>query len=147
LKIKEYTNYYKSKLKDALDTLSKESRINLSTVGIETETLFYSITTFNPNWDNFIILEEKRIVAFSRLKKTGKSFEIQGFFVPEDLQRKGYGSKLMIFLIGYSFGAGAKRISLEVRKSNQKAISFYKKFSFKKKRRKDPELNWMELKL
>jgi len=145
LKVKEYTRYYKNRLKDAINTLSKESRINLSMTGIETDSIFLSLTAFSSNWTYFIFLENKRIVAFSRIKDVGKFFEIQGFFIPEDLQRKGYGSRLMFFLMGYSRGKGAEGIVLEVRKSNAKAIAFYSKLGFKKQKIKDLEVNHMEL--
>lgn len=140
MKVREYTRYYKSKLKYAISTLSKKSRVNLSMVGTETDTIFFSLTAFSSNWSNFIFLENKRVVAFSRIKDKGKLFEIQGFFVPEDLQRKGYGSKLMHFLIGYSQGKEAKGIILEVRKNNTKAIAFYRRFGFKKQKIKDLEV-------
>ena len=146
MKIKEYTTYYKNRLRKAIDTLSKESRINLSTTGVETDSILFSLTTFSTHWSNFILLDNSnKIIAFSRIKDSGKLFEIQGFFVPQDLQRKGYGSHLMCFLIGYTKGKKGKGLTLEVRKGNSKGIAFYKTFGFKRTRLKDLEVYGMVL--
>ncbi|MDL1969400.1 MAG: ribosomal protein S18-alanine N-acetyltransferase [Candidatus Desulfofervidaceae bacterium] len=48
------------------------------------------------------------------------------------LQGKGIGSLLISKALNYAGSKGVKRVKLEVRASNQRAISLYKKFGFKK---------------
>lgn len=50
-----------------------------------------------------------------------------------DFRRQGVATSLMNFCIEFSIQAGVKALTLEVRKSNLPAISFYKKYGFEPK--------------
>lgn len=48
-----------------------------------------------------------------------------------EFQGKGYGNVLMEFLMSESLREGLENVTLEVRKSNERAIKLYEKFGFK----------------
>lgn len=56
--------------------------------------------------------------------------QLRNIAVREDVRRCKIASKLMDEMFRISFEKGAKRCSLEVRKSNHSALSMYKKFGF-----------------
>lgn len=55
--------------------------------------------------------------------------EILNFVIDEAYQHQGYGQSLLDYTIKEM--SGVQKITLEVRKSNQKAIQFYRKNGFK----------------
>lgn len=57
--------------------------------------------------------------------------EILNFVIDENYQHQGYGSSLFTSIIDEAYNIGVRRITLEVRKSNHKGISFYTKHNFK----------------
>ena len=56
--------------------------------------------------------------------------EIDKIKVEEEYQGKGIGTKLMSYLVSIAIENKVDNITLEVRKSNDKAIHLYKKFGF-----------------
>ena len=82
--------------------------------------------------DGFIVgVENGRVVAMLLGVIQGR-FEtrILMFAVDKRFRRKGVGHELMNRFTSLSQARGAKRISLEVRRSNLEAIRFYEKFGF-----------------
>lgn len=82
--------------------------------------------------DGFIVgVENGRVVAMLLGIVQGR-FEtrILMFAVDRQFRRRGIGHELMNRFIGLSVAKGAKRISLEVRRSNLEAIRFYEKYGF-----------------
>lgn len=57
--------------------------------------------------------------------------EIINFLINEKYQHMGYGSKLFNSIMDEAKSTGIKRVTLEVRRSNMKGISFYTKHNFK----------------
>lgn len=57
--------------------------------------------------------------------------EIINFLIDKKYQRCGYGTLLFQSLLNEAKEKGVNKITLEVRKSNDPAINFYKKFGFK----------------
>jgi len=79
-----------------------------------------------------VALEGERIVAMLLGILQGKSeSRIIIFAVDEHYRRRGIGRRLMEEFIDLSMRTGVSRITLEVRKSNTAAISFYEKFGFR----------------
>lgn len=85
-------------------------------------------------WENgFIVgVEDGRVVAMLLGVVQGR-FEtrILMFAVDRAYRNKGIGHELMRRFIELSVSKGAKKISLEVRRSNLDAIRFYEKFGFR----------------
>ena len=56
--------------------------------------------------------------------------QIASIGIIKEEQSHGYGQKLLEFALSYARDAGVYTMSLEVRKSNQKAIALYQKNGF-----------------
>jgi ribosomal-protein-alanine N-acetyltransferase len=72
----------------------------------------------------------KNIVGFVIFHAMDGSSEIYNIAVERDHARGGVGTALMKGVVELSRGEGACKLTLEVRKSNTSAISFYKHFRF-----------------
>jgi len=72
-------------------------------------------------------------IIFPPVGRYGAGIEghITNIAVEYDYRRKKIGSKLLLKLIEEAQNRGSKVISLELRKSNMAALSFYKKFGFR----------------
>lgn len=57
--------------------------------------------------------------------------EILNFLIQEEYQHLGYGTQLFNSIMDEASLIGIKRVTLEVRRSNQKGLNFYKKHNFK----------------
>ncbi len=73
----------------------------------------------------------KQVVGFVDYWVTFDSGTICQIAVHPDIQRSGVGSELMKELISDAKAKKVRSMTLEVRKSNEKAINFYKKHGFK----------------
>ncbi len=85
--------------------------------------------------DNFLCLKvvvDKKIVGGIILSIVLDEAEIYDIFVREKFQREGIGSKLLNYVEGLLLKMGIRKLFLEVRASNHKAINFYKKNGFLK---------------
>ena len=74
----------------------------------------------------------KSIVGFVDYWVTFDSGTIVQIAVHPDIQRSGIGSMMMKEVIKDAYVKKVRTLTLEVRASNNKAISFYEKFGFKK---------------
>lgn len=68
-------------------------------------------------------LDKEKIVAFTTFKRNDRQIEIYNLGVDRAYQNQGYGSMMLCKLKSFD-------CSLEVRRSNQKAIAFYSKNGF-----------------
>ena len=73
-----------------------------------------------------------QIVGFLLAMPAIDTADIMNFSINKDCQGKGYGKKLLHFLIKELKDRMIRQLILEVRVSNQTAISFYLKHSFEK---------------
>ena len=71
-----------------------------------------------------------RIVGFVIFHATESTAEIYNIAVERGHARLGVGSALMRSVIDLSLDNGARKVTLEVRKSNTGAIGFYRAFGF-----------------
>jgi ribosomal-protein-alanine N-acetyltransferase len=73
-----------------------------------------------------------RLVGYAVAWLLKVEMHIGNIAVAEPFRRKGIGSRLLTELIGIARENRSKRITLEVRASNARAIGLYEKFGFKR---------------
>ncbi len=118
----------KTEIEDIESVFEIQEKQNLS---------YWSIEDYQSEIDNldavFLVAEsEDRIVGFilARLIATLKVSEIVNFAVVEKHQKRGIGKLLLIGLSSVLTASNYKKIELEVREQNLKAINFYLKNNF-----------------
>lgn len=72
---------------------------------------------------------DKKVVAFLMYTELEETLDINDIFVEEEYRRKNVASCLLDYMIS-ELKSSIKLITLEVRKSNTKAIQLYEKFGF-----------------
>lgn len=85
----------------------------------------------NPYMRCLVYEEEKKILGFVVFSIMYEKAEIIDIAVSDGFQRQNIGSKLLEAAIKEGNDKKCESITLEVRVSNQKAISFYKKHGFR----------------
>ncbi|MBI4743264.1 MAG: ribosomal protein S18-alanine N-acetyltransferase [Actinobacteria bacterium] len=78
----------------------------------------------------FVAKTGKKVIGYGGLITIGDEGHIMNLAVDNKFQNQGVGSLLLLNLINAAVKKGAKRLTLEVRKSNSKAQAFYRKFGF-----------------
>ena len=90
-------------------------------------------SSFNETTDIFVLEVDGRIGGFAVFDRIlGTEAEVHIIAVDPDLRGKGYSKLLMDAMIGSATQNGIVRIMLEVRASNEVAISLYAKYGFEK---------------
>lgn len=84
----------------------------------------------NPFAYYYVYQIEGRIIAYIGFRVVDQSAEMMNFCVVPKQQRKQYGSKLFSFALKELNNLGVKKITLEVRRSNEVANKFYQKAGF-----------------
>ena len=74
------------------------------------------------------VLDDNGIKGFVWFGKEGDEINVEEIFVIE--KGKGYGKKLMSFIIEFARKNKTNKINLDVHFKNKKGISFFKKFGF-----------------
>lgn len=82
----------------------------------------------------FVADQGRRILGYLVFWLIRDEVHLLNLTVRADRKRRGVGKKLMAFLIHFSRRHAAKWIDLEVRRSNQAAISMYRTFGFRERR-------------
>lgn len=72
----------------------------------------------------------KKIIGFIMASMNAEECHILNLCVANEQQRQGFGEKLLEHALQYAKQQGISVAYLEVRKSNSRAISLYKKFHF-----------------
>lgn len=82
-------------------------------------------------YDCWVIEENRQVVAFVMMSSvlTGES-HILNLCVDTPYQRRGYGRELLSYALSQAEYKGMSMAYLEVRRSNQKAITLYDKMGF-----------------
>jgi ribosomal-protein-alanine N-acetyltransferase len=78
----------------------------------------------------YVAVKENKIVGYIVCWLSDKTAHIYNISVKKDYQNQGIGSFLLEYLLEELKKIGFNTVVLEVRKSNSKAISLYKKFGF-----------------
>ncbi len=88
----------------------------------------YISNEYNNNpYFKLLVIEDNEVIGYLYYSEIYERIEINQIEVEESYRNKGYGTKLLDYLINNS----DKSITLEVRKDNYPAIALYKKFNFK----------------
>ncbi len=80
---------------------------------------------------HYVWEENEQILGFVSSIFDGCSLEILNIVIDKPYQSKGYGTKLLAFVLDELVPLGLKQASLEVRPSNLNAIHLYEKLGFK----------------
>lgn len=80
----------------------------------------------------YIMSEEKQTVGYMIIDTIYERMELIEIEVLEEKRRKGYGNKLMEFMIKKAKAENIENITLEVKENNKSAIGLYEKNGFKK---------------
>ena len=79
----------------------------------------------------FVLEVDKKFAGYIGTWIEEEHSEIINFLVLEEYQGNGFGSMMLDFVINLVKSVNVPNISLEVRKSNEKAIKLYEKYGFK----------------
>ena len=111
---------------DIRNIINLEEKVLHSSLGYD-----YYHTDLNNNLAYHYVLENDVFIGFISSIFDGEVAEILNLGIDPVYQGLGYGSSLMENYITSIKELGCYSIVLEVRSSNEKAISLYKKFGFK----------------
>ena len=78
----------------------------------------------------FVILENKNVCGYIAVSTILDEAHIVNFAVAKKHQNKGYGERLIDYIIDFSHKNSMERLLLEVRESNKTAIYLYIKKGF-----------------
>ncbi|MCX7965892.1 MAG: ribosomal protein S18-alanine N-acetyltransferase [Syntrophorhabdaceae bacterium] len=81
-------------------------------------------------YKNLVIEENAEIIGYIMLYYVMDEAHITNFAIKPSFRRKGYGAKLLSYVIDYFKEKGVVEFFLEVRESNKAAINLYRKFGF-----------------
>lgn len=87
-------------------------------------------TCFNANYRGWVIENEKKIIAFIISSIRIEECHILNLCVAREYQHQGWGQLLLSHTLQYAKQKGTGIAYLEVRQSNAKAISLYRKMEF-----------------
>lgn len=118
-----------------IDDMTKEDASGVFLVAEECFTLPWSYKAFVEEADNknaitLIALEDKEIIGFINARFLLGEMNINNIAVTKNSRRKGTGEALLQTLLIRARNEGVLEVMLEVRTSNESAISFYKKHGF-----------------
>ena len=111
-------------LKDLPKINNLEKQLNLN----ETKLNFLNQTLLNENFKFVKLIYGRQIVGFLQFSWNKSDCDIISIGIIKNLQKMGYGKKLIEYLISLNF----KNIFAEVSEKNKDAIIFYKKLNFLK---------------
>jgi len=83
------------------------------------------------NYPGWVLESEENLAAFILISMVSGECHILNLCVHPNYQRQGFGHKLMEFALSWAKQQGAGIVYLEVRHSNNSAISLYRKMNFK----------------
>lgn len=86
---------------------------------------------FQSGYLGWVIESDKKILGFIIVSMTIQECHILNVCVARDYQRQGYGQQLLNHALAHARQHGVGIAYLEVRRSNGRAITLYKKMNFK----------------
>lgn len=93
--------------------------------------IFFSQDIDNESALPLVARVDEKVVGYICLWKILDEIQINNIAVSPELRRKGIGERMLKMTLKMAEEKDYRRITLDVRISNQSAISFYKKFGFK----------------
>ncbi len=91
---------------------------------------YYS--SFEVGHKSLVCRFDQKIIGFIIFSVNNPESHILNIGVQEEWQNKGAGGLLLKYMINQCKVMGVRKVFLEVRSKNKKAICFYQKFKFKK---------------
>ena len=91
----------------------------------------YNLLTSNNMYYGYVLEENNNIIGFLSFIFDGENIDILYFLIDKSYEGKGYGTKLLNDTLNLIFSYGAKNCTLDVRKSNLRAINVYNKLGFR----------------
>src|SRR3990167_6265398 len=85
---------------------------------------------FEPGYLGWVIEKNRKIVGFIIISLRADECHVLNLCVSHTHQRQGAGRQLIEYALDYAGQRGATIVYLEVRRSNMRAISLYKKLRF-----------------
>ncbi len=83
---------------------------------------------------SFVLEESGKLIGYIIYRVVKEEMHVLNIAIRPDWQGKGYGKRLMKWAMERERKEGVKYVTLEVRKSNIKAIRLYEKLGFQKLR-------------
>lgn len=120
-------NIREMKLDDINDVIKGETIIFGESLGYD---MLYTEISLNPYAYYFVLESNDKIIGYIGVWIDEEHSEIINFYILPEYQNKGFGSKMLEFIISLVRMSKVPTISLEVRESNLKAKSLYKKYGF-----------------
>lgn len=84
----------------------------------------------NPFSRYFKLIEDHETIGYAGVWVLFEDAQIVTIGIDPDFQGKGYGRRLLHYLMDYLQEEGCERVTLEVRVSNEKALTLYRSFGF-----------------
>jgi len=129
-----FTPFQKQKVMEFLEKLSLHTREMLSTAGIDPQSIYHS---FREDWRTtapVCLFHEKEVIAIGKLSDWDDGLYLSCLVVRDDIQKKGFGSKLIKYIFALAILNGSKKMYLEVRTDNPVGIDFFKRMGFHTKK-------------
>lgn len=119
-------NIREMRVEDINQVIEGEAKAFGNSLGYD---MLYSELTLNPYAHYFVLEINKKIRGYVGVWIEDNA-EIINLYVDEEYQGMGFGSMLMDLVVRLCEMSNVKVLSLEVRKSNEKAQNLYSKFGF-----------------
>lgn len=130
--MKSMANIRLLKFEDIKKVVELEEKYLLETLG--EELLASELERFDDSTDEgvrfYVITIDEKVIGYIGRSYFLKEAEVLNFVIDEAYQHQGFGQLLFDYMIKEMHNV--RRITLEVRESNQKAINFYYKNGFTK---------------
>lgn len=95
-----------------------------------TKEMFQSEVGENTLAKSYVLIEDDKIIGYSSMWKLFENADITNIAVKEEYRNKGYGKLLLETLLNECKRQDTEYVHLEVRVSNENAISLYKSYGF-----------------
>lgn len=133
---------------DIQAVITGEMKIFNATLGFD---MLYSDLTLNPYAHYFVLEIDYQVHGYCGLWISEQA-EIINFYVDKEFQSLGFGKMMLEFMIRLCHMSHVQSLSLEVRCSNQRAITLYERYGFTKSHVRshyydDGEDAWVMIKL
>lgn len=111
---------------------AKENDIEIINYILKNFNTRLSESEFNENpFNKYLIIKEEEIIGLLVYSVKYEQAEIEYLYINEKYRNKGYSKKLLDFMFTDLKRKSVEIVTLEVKKSNIKAINLYKKYFFK----------------
>lgn len=118
----------KAEVKDILYIEKLEKTVFKRSLG---EKFLLQELTNNPFSHYFVYQKGNKVIGYIGFRAYDNQAEMMNFIISPDHQNEGLGEELLTYSLDYFTHLDIKMITLEVKKSNKKALYIYEKLGFK----------------